>query len=144
MPFQLEDRMCMQILEKAHDAVVLADRYGFIRFWNLGAVEIFGFSAEEAMGRNLDIIIPEKLRDRHQEGYFKVMRTGSTRYGSTLLAVPALRKDGSRISIEFRIVLLESPPGEICGAVAFIRDVTERWKELKALKEKIAKCVSTP
>ena len=73
MPFQLEDRMCMQILEKAHDAVVLADRDGFIRFWNLGAVEIFGFSAEEAMGRNLDIILLGKLQGAaHRKAYFRV------------------------------------------------------------------------
>jgi len=91
--------LCGQIVEKAQDGVIYSDREGVIRLWNSGAERIFGYSTGEALGQSLDLIIPEPLRTRHWEGYGKVMETGKSRYESDLLAVPALRKDGSRISI---------------------------------------------
>ena len=94
-----------QIVEKAADAIIFADKEGIIRLWNSGAEAIFGYSKEEALGETLDLIIPEKLRERHWEGYRNVMATGVTKYGSELLAVPANRNDGSRISVEFTIIL---------------------------------------
>ena len=76
-----------------------------IRLWNRGATRIFGFTEAEALGRSLDIIIPERLRERHWQGYRATMRTGQTRYrDGQVLSVPALRKDGARISVEFTIV----------------------------------------
>ncbi|MFO7971258.1 MAG: PAS domain-containing protein, partial [Desulfobacterales bacterium] len=81
--------------------------------------------------------IPEKLRERHWEGYQRVMDTGETRYGNELLKVPSLRKDGKRLSIEFSIILVRGRQNEILGSAAIIRDVTERWKKEKALNEKL-------
>jgi PAS domain S-box-containing protein len=127
-----------QIVESAPDAVIFADRDGMIELWNQGAESIFGYGREEAIGRSLDLIIPEKLRERHWEGYRKVMETGSTRYGSELLAVPAMRKDGSRISIEFSIALIRSSSGEVLGSAAVIRDVTARWLREKELKTRLS------
>jgi PAS domain S-box-containing protein len=90
----------LAVLESAAEAIVYSDREGIIRFWNAGAERIFGFTGEEALGRSLDIIIPEKQRDRHWSGYHEVMRTGQSRYGSgDMLSVPALHKDGRRISV---------------------------------------------
>src|SRR5690349_24657633 len=87
------------------DAIVYADAEGTIRFWNRGATRIFGFDEAEAIGRSLDIIIPERLRARHWEGFSATMRTGRSRYGEGhLLSVPAIRKDGAQISVEFTIV----------------------------------------
>ena len=71
-----------QIVERAQDAVIFSDREGLIRLWNSGAERKFGYLAEEALGRTLDIIIPEQLRERHWQGYRKVMsigRSGSIR-----------------------------------------------------------------
>jgi PAS domain S-box-containing protein len=99
---------------------------------------IFGYSAEEAMGQSLDLIIPEKLRTRHWEGYHKVMASGSTRYSRELLAVPAIRKDGTRISIEFSILLVRSSVGEVLGSSAIVRDVTARWQKERELKDRLA------
>ena len=79
---------------------------GIIRIWNAGAEAIFGYGAGEAVGKSLDIIVPEKMRDRHWEGYFRVMKTGETKYGNDLLAVPGIRKDGSRVSLEFSVALI--------------------------------------
>jgi PAS domain S-box-containing protein len=98
------------------------------REWNSGAEAIFGYSAEEALGQTLDLIVPEKLREKHWEGERKVMETGVTKYGSELLAVPALNKDDSRISVEFTIVLLKDDTGKPLGTAAITRDVTKRWQ----------------
>ena len=126
-----------QIIEGAQDAIVFADKEGIIRLWNSGAEAIFGYSAEEAIGETLDLIVPEKLREKHWEGYSKVMETGVTRYGSDLLAVPALKNDNSRLSVEFTIVLLKNDTGKPIGTAAIMRDVTERWQKEKELKKRL-------
>lgn len=127
-----------QIVEGAPEAIIFADHDGLIRLWNAGAEAMFGYQAEEVMGQTLDLIIPERLRGRHWEGYHKVMATGVTRYGKELLAVPALRKDGTRISLEFSIILLRNETDEPIGTAALIRDVTARWQQERAVKERLA------
>ena len=127
-----------QIIEGAQDAIIFADKEGIIRLWNSGAEAIFGYSAEEAIGETLDLIVPEKLREKHWEGYRKVMDTGVTKYGSDILAVPALKKDDSRLSVEFTIVLLKNDSGKPIGTAAIMRDVTERWQKEKELKKRLA------
>lgn len=132
-------RLGQAVLNAAADAIVYADREGAIRFWNAGAQRIFGWSAAEALGQSLDLIIPERLRPRHWEGYRQVMASGESRYGhGDLLSVPALRKDGARLSIEFTIVPLHDADGEIEGFAAVLRDVTARFEEMKALRRRAA------
>ena len=126
-----------QIIENSQDAILFADRDGIIELWNSGAEAIFGYTKEEVRGKSLDLIVPEKLRQRHWDGYQKVMETGETRYGKELLKVPAMRKDGTSISVEFTIVLVRNRRNEIIGTAAIIRDVTERWKQEKELKQKL-------
>ncbi|HVO84923.1 MAG TPA: PAS domain S-box protein [Syntrophobacteria bacterium] len=128
--------LCHEVLEKARDAVIVADREGRVSFWNEGGERTFGYSRDEALGWSLDPIIPERLRERHWEGYRKVMATGVTRYGDEVLAVPALRRDGRRISIEFTILLLRQDGGDLIGTAAFIRDVTARWEKERELKKR--------
>ncbi|MGE0415476.1 MAG: PAS domain-containing protein [Acetobacteraceae bacterium] len=121
------------------DAIVHADAAGVIQVWNAGATRLFGFTAEEAIGRSLDIIIPEGLRDRHWTGYRDTMRTGQTRYGDgQVLSVPAIRKDGTRISVEFTIVPFAGEDGRMTGIAAIMRDATARFEELKALRRELA------
>ena len=126
-----------QIVERAADAIIFADKEGIIRLWNSGAEAIFGYSAEEAIGQSLDLIVPEKMRKRHWAGYRKVMATGKTKYSKGTLAVPAITKSDNRISIEFTIVLVTSDSGEPQGTAAVIRDVTERWQKQKELKKRL-------
>lgn len=121
------------------DAVIYANAQGRIQFWNSGAVRIFGFSEPEAIGRSLDIIIPENLRQRHWAGFNETMRTGKSHYqAGALLAVPALRKDGSRISVEFTVIPFRHEGGGMLGIGAVIRDVTVRFEETKALRKQLA------
>lgn len=134
----LDEGLLQRIVEGAPDAIIFADPGGTIRLWNAGAEAIFGYEAHETLGQSLGLIIPQNLRAQHWEGYRRVMETGETRYGRRLLSVPALRKDGSRISLEFSIVLVRDADGAPEGVAAIMRDVTQRWKEEKALREQLA------
>jgi PAS domain S-box-containing protein len=142
------EELAARIVEGAADAVIFSDREGRILLWNRGAERIFGWSAEETVGKSMDLMIPERLRPRHWEGWDRVMQTGVTRYATDTLAVPALRKDGGTISIEFTIQLVRDDGGAIVGPVAIMRDVTARFqreKELRArLKEAEAKLAARP
>ena len=130
--------LCDRIVEDAQAGIIFADEGGTIRLWNSGAEAMFGYTAAEAIGQSMEMIIPEKHRARHDEGYARVMQTGITKYGKDALAVPALRKDGSRISIEFTIVLVRSAEGGVIGAAAIVQDVTARWERDKALRARLA------
>jgi PAS domain S-box-containing protein len=127
-----------RIVEDSPIGILYADREGKIRFWNAGAEAMFGYTPEEALGQSLDLIVPERQRARHWEGWARVMASGVTKYGRDALAVPATRKDGSRISIEFNIVLLRAPTGELLGAAAMIQDVTARWQQQKEMNARLA------
>jgi PAS domain S-box-containing protein len=121
------------------DAIVYADAEGVIRVWNRGATRVFGFAEAEAVGRSLDIIIPENLRERHWQGYRATMRTGQSRYGDgQILSVPAVRKDGTRVSVEFTIVPFSDDAGRMIGIAAIMRDATARFEELRALRRQLA------
>ena len=121
------------------DAIVYADVEGVIRRWNGGATRIFGFTDTEALGQSLDIIIPESLRARHWHGYRTTIQTGQSRYGEgQLLSVPAVRKDGSRISVEFTIVPFTNSGGQMIGIAAIMRDATARFEEMRALRKELA------
>ena len=127
-----------RIVQDSPMAILYADREGKIRLWNSGAEIMFGYTAQEALGQSLDLIVPEKQRPRHWEGWERVMATGVTKYGRDVLAVPALKKDGSRISIEFNVVLLRAPAGELVGVAALVQDVTARFQQQKELRARLA------
>jgi PAS domain S-box-containing protein len=139
------DRFYRTLVREAPDAIVYADAEGLIGFWNKAAERIFGFSEAEALGKSLDMIIPEGLRKRHWDGYEETVRTGKTQYGAgDVLAVPTLRKDGARISIEFTIVPFVDRAGRILGIAAILRDVTKRFEEMRALRQKFAPAEQLP
>lgn len=138
MPFDL-DQICRQLVTNAADAIVYADDQGVIRLWNAGAERIFGYPEAEAIGQSLDIIIPENQRARHWAGFGHTLTTGVTRYGAdSLLSVPAIRKDGSRLSVEFTILPFHGEAGKIVGMAAIMRNVTARFEEMKALRKQVS------
>lgn len=133
------DGLADAMLTMESDAIIATDRAGIVNFWNPGATRIFGFTADEAMGRSLDLIIPPNLRGRHWEGFHRVMATGASHYGhGDLLAVPAQTKSGRRISVEFTIAMLRDQAQRPAGIVAILRDVTKRFEELRMLKRQLA------
>jgi PAS domain S-box-containing protein len=125
------------LLRALADAVVVADAAGTIVFWNDAAEQLFGWSSADVIGQSLDLIIPERLRGRHWDGYHRVMATGETEYGGRLLEVPALHREGRPLSIGFTVTLLQHPDGSVKGIAAVIRDETQRWQERRALRAEL-------
>ena len=123
------------IISGIPDAVIYADRDGIVRFWNAGATRIFGFSEHVTVGQSLDIIIPERLCERHWQGFYHMMETGRSRYApDQLLLVPAQTKAGEAISIEFTVAPIWNGNARLEGIAAVLRDVTVRFQELKWLR----------
>jgi PAS domain S-box-containing protein len=127
-----------QLVEVIGDAIVVSDAKGVINVWNPAAERLFGFTQAEALGNSLDLIVPERLRERHWAGYRKTMVSGETRYAHDLLRVPTVHKDGRTLSIAFTVGLLFGPQREAIGIVAVIRDETTRFAEERNLRKRIA------
>jgi PAS domain S-box-containing protein len=132
------DWLCRRLVAGSRDAIIFVDKDGLIRLWNAGAEVMFGYRAAEMEGQGLDLIIPGALRARHHEGFRRVMATGESKYAANLLAVPGLRKDGVRISLEFTVTLVKDDAGMVLGAAAIIRDVTARWQRDQEIKQRLA------
>ena len=127
-----------QLVECVGDAIIVADAHEKIVLWNPSATRIFGYLEEEALGNTLDLIVPERQLQKHNEGYSHSMETGTTRYGTSLLKVPAKHKDRSMLSIAFTVGMLFDASGKASGVVAIIRDETERFAQERALKKRLA------
>ena len=131
-----------QLVAGAADAIIVCDAPGAIVFWNRSAERIFGFSEAEARGQSLDLIIPQRQRERHWEGYHKTMATAITKYGADVLRVPALHKDGHTISIAFTVSMLFSADTKVSGIVAIVRDESARFAELRDLRKRVVELES--
>ena len=127
-----------ELVSAIGDAIVVTDAAGAIILWNPGAQRLFGFTPEEALGRSMDIFIPERLRKRHWDGYHETMRTGITKYGTDLLRVPAVDKAGNALSIAFTVAMLNDAQGKPSAVAAVIRDETARFQEERARTRRIA------
>ena len=127
-----------QLVDCLGDAIIVVDANEKIVLWNPAATRIFGYTEEEALGSTLDLIVPERQRHRHNEGCRKSMETGITRYGTSLLKVPALHKNGNMLSIAFTVGMLFDEDRKVNGIVALIRDETQRFAEERALKKRIS------
>ena len=127
-----------QILEALGDAVIICDSDGVIRFWNAAAEHLFGFIPSEALGSSLDLIIPERFRERHWAGFARTRATGHTQYQHDVLQVPAMHKDGRTLSIAFTAALLLGAQRTVTGLVAVIRDETKHYAEERDLRKRLA------
>jgi PAS domain S-box-containing protein len=132
------DRFSRILAREAPDAIIYTDAQGRIRFWNKAAERVFGFRESEAVGQTLDIIIPEHLRNRYRDEFERTMQTGETSYGAgDVLELPLMRKDGRGISVEFTQLPYRGENGTVIGIAAVLRDVTKRFEEVKALRERL-------
>jgi PAS domain S-box-containing protein len=124
---RVDPELAGQLVEQSPDAVVFADRDGVIRFWNDAASELFGHSRDEALGKRLDLIVPERFREAHWRGYRRAIADGATKYRGQSLPTRSMRKDGSDIYVELTFAIVRDRKGEVIGALAHARDITERW-----------------
>ena len=129
----------LHALEISPDAVIVLDRKGDVVYWNQGATDTFGYTSQDMLGHNLDAIIPEKLRERHNEAYALYVKTGNSKYGpGHMLAVPATNKAGERMSVEFRLAILHDAQGNVEYVFSILRDVTERWNKEQELRRQMS------
>ncbi len=123
-----------KIFEHVGDGILFCDTQGIIQIWTKGMESIFGYSANEAIGKSLDIIIPEKYRKIHWDGFYRAVKVTTTKYSSQLLSVPAIGKENKSLSIEFSISIIQED-NNIIGFGAVIRDVTKQFLEKKQMKK---------
>jgi PAS domain S-box-containing protein len=126
------------LLNAVGDAVVVCDAGGHITFWNPGAERMFGFTQAEALGQSLDIIIPERMRKRHWDGYHHTMATGHTKYGHDVLRVPAIGKGDRSLSIAFTVAMLYGADGKVSAIASVMRDETDRFNADRATRKRVA------
>lgn len=122
------------IIEQASEAVIFVDREGIIALWNRGAETIFGYSAAEAQGQNLNLIIPERFRPAHDAGFSRAVTTGATRTEGRVLTTRAQNKLGARLYVDLSFGLVKDDSGTVAGAFAIGRDVTARHLEQAAFR----------
>jgi PAS domain S-box-containing protein len=132
------------LIEQAPDAVIFADQRGVIREWNPAAERIFGYPRSEALGQSLDLIVPERFREAHWQGYDRALSEGQTKYGGKALPTRSARKDGSTIYVELTFAIVHDPTGSVIGALAHARDITERWAQERQQRERIRELEQAP
>ncbi len=126
-----------ELVEAVGDAIMACDASGTIVLWNPACTRMFGYSAAEALGRSLDIIIPQRQQQRHWDGYHQTMASGKTKYGNDVLRVPAVHKDGHSLSIAFSVALTHTPEGKVASIVAVVRDESARFAQERSLRKRL-------
>lgn len=133
----MDDQLFKGIVDQAPDAVIFADPSGAVTYWNEAAGRVFGFRPDEAVGQRLDIIIPEQFREAHWRGFDRALRDGDTKYRGQVLPTRASRADGETIYVELSFAIVKGSDGKVQGALAFARDITERWNRDREMRRKL-------
>jgi PAS domain S-box-containing protein len=126
------------IVEQAPDAIIFADRDGAIRVWSRGAETVFGYAAAEVLGKSLDVIIPERLRGAHWEGFRRAIDTGQTKYGNRVLTTRSVHKNGGKLYVDLSFGLVKDAAGAVTGALAVGRDSTAHYLAEGAPRTRVA------
>ena len=126
------------ILQSMPEALVFADLQGIIQRWNPGAENVFGFTSAEAVGQSLDLIIPERMRKAHWEGFNKAIERGGTLPGRTSAITRAIHKSGDPFYVDMSFAMVKDQAGKLIGAMAVARDATKRFQEEKELRRQLA------
>lgn len=129
------ERKFRSVIESTNDAIIIADSSGFITLWNKGAAQIFGYTKEEVLGKNMQIIIPQNARKAHELGMKRYLQTKEAKVLGKTLELTGLRKDGSEFPIEMSLGTWEVEEGIFFSSI--IRDITAR----KQTEERISSLV---
>ena len=130
-----DDELATLVVDQAPDAVIFASTDGLIRLWNAAATALFGHTRAEAIGKSLDIIIPERFRESHWRGFDRALADGTTKYSGRALPTRSARKDGATIYVELTFAVVKDAAGTVIGALAHARDITERFLRERAERE---------
>jgi PAS domain S-box-containing protein len=125
-------------VEQIPDAVIFADREGIVRIWNDGAQAVFGYTAADMLGKGLDVIIPEDLRQRHNQGFDRAMANGHTRLGNRVMTTRSIQNNESRLYVDLSFAVIKDESGLAIGALAVGRNATERYLSDRALRKRVA------
>lgn len=131
-----DSELAKWIVEQVSDALIYADRSGNIVRWNQAAAELFGYSADEALGQSLDLIIPEHLRAAHWAGFHAALKTGATKLHGRPTLTRAVHKNGNKLYVEMTFALVKDSQSVAIGSVAMARDATERIAQERASRIK--------
>lgn len=126
--------LCERLVTQMHEAVIVVDCDEIIRLWNPGAEKIFGYRADEILGRNLDLIVPERLRQAHSTGFRKAVETGHTKYGGKVMTTRSMHKNGNKIYVDLSFALLRDDAGRVTGVSAVARDCTASYLAAQAAR----------
>lgn len=132
------DTLPGDILRSMPEALIYADLEGIIRRWNPGAETVFGFTAAEALGQSLDLIIPERMRKAHWDGFNKAIVRGGTLPGRTSMITRSLHKSGEQIYVDMSFAMVKDESGKMLGSMAVARDATKRFLEEKSMRKQLA------
>jgi PAS domain S-box-containing protein len=136
-PISLEST-ALHILRSMPEAVIFCDLEGVVRIWNGGAEKVFGWTADEAIGQSLDMIIPERMRKAHWDGFHQAIARGGVKAGRTSMITRSLHKTEESIYIDMSFEMVRNEAGEMLGSLAVVRDATRRFTEEKALRKQLA------
>jgi PAS domain S-box-containing protein len=133
---QAEERARL-LLDQAPDAIIFADVEGRIVEWNAAAEAVFGYTAGEAVGQSLDLIVPERFREAHWAGFRRALGDGETKYAGKSLPTRSMRKDGRDIYVELTFAIVKGTDGNVLGALAHARDISERWAAEREQRQRL-------
>lgn len=128
---EAQNRLLASIVASSDDAILSKDLDGIITSWNEGAARIYGYTAEEAIGQHISLIIPEERRGEGEEILDRIVQGRAVDHRETT----RITKDGTRLSISLTVSPIENEAGEVVGASAIGRDVTERVAMEQRLRE---------
>jgi PAS domain S-box-containing protein len=126
------------LVEHVADAMIFADREGLIAVWNPGAEALFGYAADDVIGRSLDVLIPERLRPAHWTAFDAAVGTGQMKYGRESRTTRSMHKDGSDLYVDLSFALVHDEAGQVLGSVAMARDITTRFRAEKESRKRLA------
>jgi PAS domain S-box-containing protein len=138
MQSAIDRAFCEVLVAAAPDAMIFADRHGVIRVWNRSAESIFGYAGGEVIGGSLDVIIPDRLRESHWQGFHMAIETGTAKYVGRVLTTRAVHKNGSRLYVDLSFALIRDQAGSVVGSLAIARDCTKRYVSEKALRDRVS------
>jgi PAS domain S-box-containing protein len=125
------------LIRQSPDAVIFADPQGLIVQWNPAAERIFGHTSNEAVGQSLDLIVPERFREAHWTGYKRALAAGETKYSGQALPTRSVHKDRTTIYVELSFAIIHDPQGNVIGALAHARDITDRWAREREQRQRL-------